>query len=157
MSSASLNLAALLAGAAAGKSLAEIKASHKAPTTSKATKGAKLAPIPLPLPKAYALRKTGYVSWKATARRVEMQVQQCACGAETTVVLGEFYSLENGAAHAVWLRPEGYGIEAPTDLPIEVILRPEPRPVPVCGQCADPSYSLLFDRLCGPKQLELAL
>lgn len=149
-----LNLAALLAGAAAGKSLAEIKAAHPAPKTQKVAKPA--APPPLPLPKAFALRKTGYISWKAIARRVEMQVQICACGSCTTAVLGEFYALENGTAHAVWLRPEAYGIEAPADLPIEVVFREE-RHVPVCGECANPSYSFLFDRLCGPKQLELSL
>lgn len=153
-SPAPLNLAALLAGAAAGKSLAEIKAAHPAPR--KAPQGAKPAPVPLPLAKSFALRKTGYVSWKATARRVEMQLQICACGGRTTAVLGEFYALENGTAHAAWLRPEAYGIEAPADLPLEVVFR-DPRHVPVCGECADPSLSILFDRLCGPKQLELSL
>lgn len=156
MSAAPLNLAALLAGAAAGKSLAEIKAAHPTPR-AQSPKGAKpAAPPPLPLPKAFALRKTGYISWKAVSHRVEMQVQICACGSHTTAVLGEFYALENGTAHAVWLRPEGYGIEAPADLPLEIVMR-DPRAVPVCGECADPSFSLLFDRLCGPKQLELSL
>lgn len=90
---------------------------------------------PLPQHVAFNLARTGYREWKAVARVVEIQEQHClCCGTITQAVAGEKFLLENGTAHASWLRPEGYGIEQQEVLPIEYLDLP-PRQVTACATC----------------------
>lgn len=113
-------------------------------------------PPALPLPQAFASRKTGYRIWKATHRAIQIQKQICkCCGAETSSVKGEFFALENGNAHAVWLRPEGYGIEAPDDLP-NVFIDLEDTWVTACAECRSSPLDDL-DFYLQPRQLQLGL
>lgn len=107
------------------------------PTPSKTkTPPAKKAPPPiLPWDKQFALQKTGYINWTATAFIIQTTVQVCACcGHEQEAVSGQFYRLENGQAHAAWLRHEGYGIIEPEDLPIEYVST-DPISVRACPAC----------------------
>jgi len=107
-------------------------------------------PAPTPAPKlsvgkAYALKRTGYVRWKALARIIEIQPQVCTCCGNTVeAVRGEFYKLANGTAHAVWLRPEGYEIEAQEDLPFEFVWL-EPRTVSACASCLSSPAALAIE------------
>lgn len=143
-------------------SLAEILAALKSGTSlPKATAAprkaaAKAFPAkPLSVGKAYALKRTGYTVWKALGRLVEIQPQVCACcGTTVEAVKGEYYKLANGTAHAIWLRPEGYEIEAQADLPIEFVWV-EPRTVSACASCARSEANLLFILDAARKQLEM--
>lgn len=128
---------------------------EKTPRKKSAPK-AKTPEVILPVPQAFAKRKTGYVTWKATARVLQVQEQECkCCGAKTTYVKAEFFQLENGTAHATWLRPEGYGIHAPADLPI-VYSDLEPAFVTACASCRSTPFDDLLS-LFSPKQMELPL
>lgn len=80
--------------------------------------------------------RTGYIKWKAIGRVARFVWQECACGAKHLVNVGELYELENGLSHTVWQRPEGYDIEAPSNLPIRAELLEEVRPVSICAECA---------------------
>lgn len=124
----------------------------------KAKKAAKPRATPqfLPLPKAFAQRKTGYTSWKAVARAIQVQEQHCTCcGSRITSVKGEFFQLENGTAHATWLRPEGYGIIAPEGLP-NVFIDLEPIYVTACAECRSTPFDDIGELLF-PRQLSLEL
>lgn len=89
----------------------------------------------LPQHTAFNQSKTGYRVWKALARIVEIQSQHClCCGSITQAVAGEKFLLENGVAHATWMRSEGYGIEQQEQLPIEYLDLPE-RHVTACAAC----------------------
>lgn len=143
------SLAEILAALQSGKPLPPKTRAKAAP------KPKPVSPPPLSTAKAYALKRTGYVTWKALAKLVEIQPQECACcGGMTEAVRGEYYKLENGQAHAIWLRPEGYEIEAQEELPIEVIWT-EPRTVSACAECARSGSDLLFTLDAARKQLEL--
>lgn len=121
-----------------------------------APKKAKPAPDTRPLPQSFAFRKTGYVVWTATARVLQVQKQICkCCGGEIEYIKNEFFALENGNAHATWLRPEGYGIKAPEDLP-NTFVDLEPVYVTACAQCRSTPFDDL-DLLFHPKQLSLDL
>ena len=110
----------------------------------------------LPVPVAFSIQKTGYRTWKAVSRVIQFQTQICkCCGEEITFVKGEFFALENGAAHATWLRPEGYGIEAPDALPL-TFSDLEPTFVHACSACRSSPLDDL-DLLLSPRQLELPL
>lgn len=110
----------------------------------------------LPLPKFFAARKTGYCTWKAVSRVIQLQKQICSCcGGETESVKAEFFALENGLAHATWLRPEGYGIIAPEDLP-NTFVDLDPLYVTACAQCRSTPFDDLFS-IFHPKQLSLDL
>lgn len=115
------------------------------------------APAPsLPLPKAFSLRKTGYVSWTATSRVLQVQEQECTCcGNKVEYIKAEYFALENGTAHASWLRTEGYGIEHPEDLPITYVDL-EPMFVPGCASCRTSPFNDL-EILFFPRQMELSL
>lgn len=118
-------------------------------------KPASLAAV-LPLHKAFSARKTGYVTWKATSRVLQVQEQECSCcGGRIEYIKAEFFALENGTAHATWLRPEGYGIVAPEDLPI-VYVDLDPVFTPGCASCRTSPFDEL-DSLFHPKQLSLDL
>ena len=122
----------------------------------KAAPKAKTAEVILPIPLSFAKRKTGYMTWKATARVLQVQEQECkCCGEKSTYVKAEFFQLENGQAHATWLRPEGYGIIAPADLPI-IYTDLEPAFVTACASCRSTPFDDLFS-IFSPKQLELPL
>lgn len=111
---------------------------------------------PLPLPQAFSKRKTGYVTWKATHRVIQIQKQVCnCCGAETEAVKGEYFALENGLAHASWQRVEAYGISAPEDLP-NVFVDLDPTFVTACAECRSTPFDSL-DELLFPRQLSLEL
>jgi len=142
-------------------SLADIIAAMQSGTAlAKPARAKPPAPTPAPthaVGKAYALKRTGYVSWKALARIIEIQPQVCTCCGNTVeAVRGEFYKLANGTAHAVWLRPEGYEIEAQEELPIDFVWL-EPRTVSACSVCARDGSNLLFTLDAARKQLELPL
>lgn len=136
--------------------LARLLDTYKKPAKVAAPKKPKVSrPKPaLPFAQAYAVEKTGYRVWKATHKVIEIQHQVCeCCGTVTPAVKGEFFALENGAAHAVWLRTEAYGIEASDSLPVERV-ELEARRVSACAFCADvelrfraifPSPQLSFD------------
>ena len=110
----------------------------------------------LPLPTAFAVRKTGYRTWKATSRVLQVQKQICnCCGAEVEYIKAEFFALENGTAHATWLRPEAYGIVAPDNLPI-TYTDLEPAYVPACASCRSTPFDDL-ESLFHPRQMELPL
>lgn len=110
----------------------------------------------LPLPISFAQKKTGYRVWKATARVLQIQKQICSCcGGEIEYVKAEFFSLENGTAHATWLRSEAYGIEAPESLPITYVDL-DPAYVPGCASCRTTPFDDL-EALFHPKQLEFIL
>ena len=110
----------------------------------------------LPMHKAFAMRKTGYTTWRAIARAVILQRQECACcGAVTKVVKDEMFVLQNSASHSIWKRHEGYGIDAPADLPIEVEMMEDVQMVSACGECMDWD----FEGLSGfaQRQMEIEL
>lgn len=110
----------------------------------------------LPLPQAFAAKKTGYRVWKAVARVLQVQKQICSCcGAEVEFIKAEFFALENGNAHATWLRPEGYGIITPDSLPI-TYTDLEPVWTTACPACRSTPFDDL-ETLFHPKQLELPL
>lgn len=114
------------------------------------------SPAPLPLPQSFSKRKTGYVTWKATSRVLQIQKQICkCCGEEIEAIKAEFFALENGQAHATWLRPEGYGIVAPEDLP-NTFVDLDPVYVTACASCRSTPFDDLFSILY-PKQLSLDL
>ena len=112
----------------------------------------------LPFHLTWNEKKTGYRTWKATARIIQLEKQTCnCCGSVTHVVKDELYELENVTAHSIWLRHEGYGIEDSGNLPIRYVDL-EPRPVSACAQCRHEQKAGL-DHLLGkifdtdPKQL----
>lgn len=110
----------------------------------------------LPLPQSFASRKTGYRTWKAVSRVLQVQKQICnCCGAEVEYIKAEFFALENGNAHATWLRPEGYGIIAPDNLPITYIDL-DPQWVTACPACRSTPFDDL-ESLFHPRQMELPL
>jgi hypothetical protein len=110
----------------------------------------------LPLPKAFSARKTGYVTWHATHRVLQVQEQICkCCGSSSEHIKAEFFALENGTAHATWLRPEGYGISAPDDLP-NVFVDLEPAYITACPSCRSTPFDDL-ESLFHPRQLSLEL
>lgn len=110
----------------------------------------------LPLPQAFAARKTGYRTWKAVSRVLQVQKQICnCCGAEVEYVKAEFFALENGSAHATWLRPEAYGIIAPDNLPITYVDL-DPQWTPACHACRSTPFDDL-ESLFHPRQMELPL
>lgn len=116
----------------------------------------KSAPPPLPLPQAFSVKRTGYRTWKATSRVLQVQKQICnCCGAEVDFIRAQYYALENGKAHATWLRPEGYGIEAPDDLPISYVDL-DPQYVPACAHCRSTPFDDL-ELLFHPRQLSLEI
>lgn len=129
------------------------------PAPKKSKKAAPRKPLvrdELPLPKAFAAKRTGYVTWKAVSRVIQIQPQICkCCGAETEAVKAEFFALENGAAHATWFRPEGYGVEAPEDLP-NTFVDLEPVYVTACAECRSTPFDDL-ELLFHPRQLSLSL
>ena len=89
----------------------------------------------LPLHLRWNQKKTGYRSWKATARILQVEEQTCSCcGTVTKAIKDELFELENITAHSVWLRREGFGIEEPDHLPVKFIDL-EPRPVSACAHC----------------------
>lgn len=136
--------------------LADLFNAPKAPAKPKAPAPKALkAHADLPLHKAFAQRKTGYVTWHARARVVILQRQECrCCGEVTETVKDELFALTNGASHSVWLRHEGYGIAEPEGLPIEVERLDEVKMVSACGKCADLDLELA---LLSRKQMELML
>lgn len=143
------DLASIIAALRGGKPLPPKTRAKPAPKAKPATTPA------LSVAKAYAQKRTGYVTWKALAKIVEIQPQECSCcGTTTEAVRGEYYKLENGQAHAVWLRPEGYEIEAQEELPIEITWA-EPRTVSACASCARSGADLLFTIETARNQLEL--
>lgn len=137
--------------------LARLLSTYKKPAKTAKTAGGKKLPRnakPIPFAQSYAEKKTGYRIWKATHRIVQIEPQHCVCcGSVVQAVKGEFFALENGNAHAVWLRPEAYGIEAQDNLPVERVELP-PKQVFACAHCIDvelafraifPSPQLSFD------------
>lgn len=127
------------------------------PKEKKSRKPAKPAnSSPRPFAQSFAQTKTGYTSWKAVARAIQMQEQICSCcGSHTTAVKGEYFQLENGQAHATWLRTEGYGIIAPEGLP-NVFVDLEPTYVTACAECRSTPFDDLGE-LFSPRQLSLEL
>ena len=110
----------------------------------------------LPLPQSFAARKTGYRTWKAVSRVLQIQKQICnCCGAEVEYIKAEFFALENGNAHATWLRPEAYGIVAPDNLPITYVDL-DPQWTPACPACRSTPFDDL-ESLFHPRQMELPL
>ncbi len=110
----------------------------------------------LPLHNEFARRKTGYITWKAIGRNLQVQRQICnCCSGEIEFIKAEFFILENGTAHATWLRAEGYGIEAEEDLPI-TYTDLEPAFVPACASCRSTPFDDL-ESLFHPRQLSLVL
>ena len=129
---------------------------EKATPKGKAPAKPKAAKPELPLPKAFAARKTGYTTWKAVARAVILQRQECTCCGEVTeIVRDEMFVLQNSASHSVWRRHEGYGIDAPADLPISVERMEEVQMVSACGACADWDFDTLS--AFSQRQMELSL
>lgn len=148
------HLAAIVAALRAGQ---PVPKKPRTKTVTATTSAKKALPPPLPYDKAYALKCTGYITWRALAKVVEIQEQIClTCGENHSVVRGEFYKLENGTAHAIWLRPEGYGISAQENLPIEFSFV-EPRNVIACATCADETIETHFIRATSRAQLELPI
>lgn len=117
------------------------------PKAEKRKPGAKKLPAnatPLPQHIAFNFAKTGYREWRALGKVVELQEQHCSCCGEVTLaVKGEYFELENGHAHSIWLRPEGYGISAQEDLPIRYTSA-DPVSVIACGQCKLPETDEAF-------------
>lgn len=129
------------------------------PKKPKQAKPARRALIPneLPLEKAYAARRTGYVTWKATHRVLQVQRSICSCcGEEVSYIKNEFFALENGTAQATWLRHEGYGIDAPEDLPNVFVDLPEPIYTTACPTCRSTPFDDL-ESLLHPRQLSFTL
>lgn len=137
--------------------LARLLSTYKKPAKGAKPAAGKKLPRnakPIPFAHSYAEKKTGYRVWKATHRVVQIEEQTCSCCGEITLaVKGEFFALENGTAHAVWLRTEAYGIEAQENLPVERVFV-EPRIVSACAHCIEielalrsvfPSPQLSFD------------
>jgi hypothetical protein len=121
-----------------------------------ATKQREAAFAALPMHKAFAMRKTGYTTWKAIERVVVLQRQECrCCGEVTEIVKDEMFVLENRASHSLWKRHEGYGIEAPSDLPISIERIEEMQMVSACGACADWDFDILS--AYAQRQLEILL
>lgn len=143
---------------AAADLLASILSSFGTPPPKEKRKAAprKANPPALPLPKAFSLKKTGYVSWAATHRVLQVQEQECTCcGSKVEYIKAEYFALENGTAHASWLRTEGYGIDHPADLPITYVDL-EPMYVPGCASCRTSPFDDL-ESLFFPRQMELPL
>lgn len=135
--------------------LAALPKTEPKPRVSRARKPANAVDT-RPLHQSFAIRKTGYVTWKAVSRIIQIQPQICkCCGGETEAVKGEFFALENGTAHATWLRAEAYGIEAPEDLP-NIYSDLDPIYVTGCAQCRSTPFDDL-EALFHPKQLSLTL
>lgn len=127
------------------------------PAKVKAAPAKKAAPPILPMDKQFALQHTGYINWTATGFIIQTTVQVCACcGHEQEVVSGQFYRLENGQAHAAWLRHEGYGIIEPEDLPIEYVST-DPVSVRACPSCRWVHRDLEIALCNCNKQLNLSL
>lgn len=137
--------------------LSDLLSSFGKPAKKEKRAPAKRAPAEiLPVPQAYAVKKTGYRIWKATARVLQIQKQICnCCGEEVEYVKAEFFALENGQAHATWLRPEGYGISSTEDLPI-TYTDLEPSFVTACASCRSTPFDDL-ESLFHPRQMELPL
>lgn len=110
----------------------------------------------LHLPQSFSSKKTGYRTWKATSRVLQVQKQICkCCGGETESIKAEYFALENGNAHATWLRPEGYGITSIEDLP-NTFVDLDPMYVTACAECRSTPFDDLFS-IFQPKQLTLDL
>ena len=136
--------------------LAKLLSTYKKPAKGAKPTGKKLPrnAKPIPFSRAYAEKKTGYRVWKATHRVVTIEPQICSCcGSRVLAVKSEHFALENGTSHAVWLRPEGYGIEMQDNLPVERV-ETEPKIVSACAFCLEielalrsvfPSPQLSFD------------
>ena len=124
--------------------LAKLLSTYKKPAKVAKPAGKKLPrnAKPIVFSQAYAEKKTGYRIWKATHRVVTIEPQICSCcGTRTLAVKAEHFALENGTAHAVWLRPEAYGIEMQDNLPVERV-ETEPRTVSACAFCIEIELSL---------------
>lgn len=143
---------------AAMAALADLFAEKATPKGKASSPAKKKAPIPMderPLAVQYAARKTGSISWRAIARVVIIQRQECkCCGNETKAVQDEFFLLENGVTRARWLRHEAYGIIDPEALPIEVQVADDVRRVSACASCSD--FDIEF-AILSRKQMELPL
>lgn len=127
-------------------------------STKKKASTEKKPPKPVtnrPLAQRFAEAHTGYLTWKAIARVVHLEQQECTCcGALVVCVRDEFFLLENGQAHARWARHEGYGIDHVEELPIETELLPDVRFVSACGACNAVDIELA---LLSVRQMELSL
>ncbi len=146
---ADLSLRDLIASINAKKSLEK--------KTAATPPAAKKPPVPLTLVQSQNLARTGYISWKPVSYTIQTTRQICACcGAETEAVTGEFFTYENGTAHAVWSHREGYGIEDPDDLPIAYV-EAEPKHVRACASCRWAHVDLVQAIQPSPKQLSLRL
>lgn len=111
---------------------------------------------PLTFANGFAELKTGYKTWVAQSKAVHLEEQECACcGSRVTAVKGEFFVLSNKISHSVWIRPEGYEIEAPEDLPVSFHHLP-PRLVTACGACASSDLDLAINSLFGRSQVQLS-
>lgn len=89
-----------------------------------------------PISQQVAIERTGLITWKATAKVVILQRQECqCCGSLITCVDQEFFQLENGQLHNVWRRTEGYDIESPEDLPLITEYTEQVRKVSACVEC----------------------
>lgn len=146
--------------AAAPDLLAELMAAFgtKPPRVPRGKSPRKSSPqfAPLPLPQTFSKRKTGYVTWEATHRVIQIQSQTCnCCGSVTESVKAEYFALENGLAHATWQRVEAYGISAPEELP-NVFVDLEPIFVTACAACRSTPFDSL-DLVLFPRQLSLEL
>ena len=127
------------------------KAEKKAKVNGTAKK--KVDPNNRPLEQLVAIERTGLIIWKATARVCIFQIQECTCcGSRITAVDQEFFELENGQLHNLWRRTEGYGIDAPENLPIKAEYQDTVRKVSACAECINIDINL--DR---PIQMDLGL
>lgn len=122
--------------------------SKKAPASKKLPRNAR----PLSFTADWQMKKTGYQTWTAKARVVQLEEQVCACcGTRTTSVKDELFLLENSVAKSAWLRHEGYGIEEPDLLPVQ-FMHLDPRTVSFCATCASSSVDTLLDEIAHEQQ-----
>jgi len=117
---------------------------------AKQRKASATKPTPVQSPKSIAkqiaLMRTGYSTWKPSARAIFLRRQTCrCCGATTEFVENEFYILAHDKAQCRWFRSEGYlpDLEC-RDLPLEVHYHEEVQPVSACPQCLS---DLTLDKL----------
>ena len=137
--------------------LANLGDPKKAKARIEKEKKASKAPEPLTVGQAFNEAHSGYRNWKAEARVVQIQEQACGCcGTRTKAVKDEFYRFSHAASKSVWFRHEGYGIEAPDDLPIYYEDLP-PRVVTACASCRLPDTDLAIHAILNRTQRELPL